>query len=133
MRYTLGLDLGSNSLGWAVVKTHDDAIDKKLDRIVASGARVFDAGMEGDLEKGREESRNAKRRQARLQRRQTERRARKRGKLFRRLQRAGLLPAGDASSPENRHQRGPLRKRNITYVNGSVPKLVVFSSRRQVQ
>jgi CRISPR-associated endonuclease Csn1 len=96
--YVLGVDLGSNSLGWAIV----NLVDGEPAGLLHAGARVFDAGMEGDVESGREESRNLKRRQMRLQRRQTWRRARRLKKIFNLLQRYGLLPSGDASTPEKR-------------------------------
>lgn len=47
-----------------------------------------------DIEKGKEESRSVKRRQARLARRQTQRRHRRLYRVFRLLQRMGLLPTG---------------------------------------
>lgn len=96
--YILGVDLGSNSLGWAIIRL----IDGEPAQVVRAGARVFDAGMDGDLESGREESRNLKRRQMRLQRRQAWRRARRLKKIFNLLQRFGLLPSSDVSTPEKR-------------------------------
>lgn len=96
--YVLGIDLGTNSIGWAVI----GLIDGEPAEIVRAGARVFEAGMDGDISSGREESRNLKRRQMRLQRRQAWRRARRLKKIFALLQRYGLLPPGDASTPEKR-------------------------------
>jgi CRISPR-associated endonuclease Csn1 len=84
----LGIDLGSNSLGTALVSSEPNLIE-------FMGVRIFPAGVEGDLEKGREESRAAKRRQARLARRQTQRRQRRLYKVFHLLQRIGLLPMGN--------------------------------------
>ena len=96
--YILGIDLGTNSLGWAII----GLIDGEPAQLVRAGARVFEAGMEGNMQSGQEESRNLKRRQMRLQRRQTWRRARRLKKIFNLLQRYGLLPAGDTSTPEER-------------------------------
>jgi CRISPR-associated endonuclease Csn1 len=96
--YILGIDLGTNSLGWAII----GLIDGEPAQIVRAGARVFEAGMEGNIQSGQEESRNLKRRQMRLQRRQTWRRARRLKKICNLLQHHGLLPAGDASTPEKR-------------------------------
>ena len=73
----LGLDLGANSIGWALLAESDD----KPSRVIATGVRVFEAGVEGDIESGKDESRNTKRRDARLIRRQAERRARRRVRL----------------------------------------------------
>ena len=99
--YVLGIDLGTNSLGWAIIAL----IDGEPAQLVRAGARVFEAGMEGDLSSGREESRNLKRREARLHRRLLWRRRRRLRKLFNLLQRFGLLPPapdGPAASGEHR-------------------------------
>lgn len=88
--YRLGLDLGASSLGWAVIQ---------LDRpggnpvgISAAGVRIFEAGVEGDIEQGRDASRAVVRRQARQPRRMQWRRQRRKQKLFILLQQLGLLP-----------------------------------------
>jgi CRISPR-associated endonuclease Csn1 len=83
----LGIDLGSSSLGTALVNLEGQEIP-------FLGVRIFPAGVVGDIEEGREESRSAQRRNARLARRQTQRRQRRLYKVFRSLQRMGLLPAG---------------------------------------
>ena len=95
--YILGLDIGTNSCGWAVValsKTGQPiGLLKDPDgKHPAMGVRIFDAGMK-NLDNGkREESHAVKRRIARHQRRQLARRSRKRKKIFGLLQSAGLLP-----------------------------------------
>jgi len=94
----LGIDLGSNSLGTALVKTN-------LNCIEFMGVRVFPEGVEGNLEEGREESRATKRRQARSARRQLQRRQRRMYKVFHLLQRMGLLPTGDRVEVLKRLQR----------------------------
>lgn len=76
--YILGIDLGTNSLGWALIRLNEAAPQ----RLIRCGARVFDAGMDGDIASGSEESRNLKRRQMRSQRRQIERRARRQRKVY---------------------------------------------------
>jgi CRISPR-associated endonuclease Csn1 len=86
--FVLGIDLGSNSLGWAMIGLQDGQPAKLL----RAGVRVFEAGMDGDIESGQEESRNLKRREARLHRRQLWRRARRLTKVFKLLQSYGLLP-----------------------------------------
>ena len=53
MAYTLGLDIGSNSIGWALL----DKGNKKLTDI---GVRVFPEGVDRDT-KGLEKSKNATR------------------------------------------------------------------------
>lgn len=90
----LGLDLGTNSVGWCLLA----ASDGHPTGIIASGSRIFDAGMDGDVASGRAEPRNLARRQARQQRRQTFRRAHRLRKVYGLLQQAGLLPAGNAAT-----------------------------------
>ncbi|MGD9647855.1 MAG: type II CRISPR RNA-guided endonuclease Cas9 [Pirellulales bacterium] len=83
-RATLGLDLGSNSIGWALV-------DEDEQKLVATGVRIFPEGVDRDS-KGAELSKNATRRLARGARRQTARRARRKRRLRDLLRRSGLLP-----------------------------------------
>lgn len=104
MQYRLGLDLGASSLGWAVVEvkpgTSEDG-SRKFDpvRLLDAGVRIFDAGVEGDIESGKDSSKAVKRREARGPRRQTWRRQRRARKLFRILAKHGLLPdEGDYTS-----------------------------------
>ena len=96
--YVLGLDLGSNSIGWALVALKNG----KPVELVKTGVRIFQAGVEGDIKSGRDESRGVKRRQARQQRRMAERRARRLKKIVLLLQRNGLLPDGDLGDPVER-------------------------------
>lgn len=83
----LGIDLGANSLGTAL-------IDWSNQDVLFTGVRIFQAGV-ANLNESREESRNVARRLARQQRRQTDRRRRRTLNLFRLLQQAGLLPEGE--------------------------------------
>lgn len=83
----LGIDLGSNSLGTALIDTPSETVS-------FLGVRIFPAGVEGDLEEGKEESKAKTRRDARAVRRQTERRRHRLQKVFRLLQRMQLLPPG---------------------------------------
>jgi CRISPR-associated endonuclease Csn1 len=71
--------------------------------VIRTGARIFEAGVEGDIESGREESKGLKRRTARSQRRQTDRRRRRLEHTYHLLQRWGLLPAG-LSTPVERQE-----------------------------
>ena len=90
--YVLGLDLGTNSIGWALIKLDDNDKPCGIERV---GVRVFEAGMEGHYGSGKEESRNKKRREARLARRQLDRRVRRCRKLANVLQQIKLLPEGN--------------------------------------
>ena len=92
--YVLGIDLGANSIGWAVMSCEEREGDKpEVIDVNLTGSRIFEAGTEGDVETGKDESRAKKRRSARLIRRQTNRRAMRTFDLYRRLQAKGLLPA----------------------------------------
>ena len=85
--YGLGLDIGSSSIGWALL----ELAGNKPSRLIRTGVRVFEAGVEGDVESGAGEPANTKRRQARQQRRLLERRSRRMKKLWTLLQRHELL------------------------------------------
>lgn len=96
----LGLDLGSNSLGWALI-LHEDGGSRK---IVDSGVRVFEAGMEGLEQDGKGKSRNAERREARSSRRRLERLSGRLIKLAGILQKNGFLPEGNIVDPSARNE-----------------------------
>jgi CRISPR-associated endonuclease Csn1 len=87
---TLGLDLGPNSIGWALVEDNDNVSG----RIIACGVRVFPEGVDA-FDTAKESSRNEQRRTARMMRRQIRRRARRRKIVTAALIEAGLLPAND--------------------------------------
>ncbi len=82
----LGIDLGANSLGTALIDTANR-------RVVFTGVRIFDSGVDA-LNQAGEASRNLARRQARQQRKQTDRRRRRHVRLFALLQQSGMLPDG---------------------------------------
>ncbi len=92
MTKILGLDLGTNSIGWAVVDT-----EKK--NIQAAGSRIIpmDAGLMGDFEKGNTISFTASRTQYRGARRLHERFLLRRERLLRVLNIMGFLPTHYAS------------------------------------
>ncbi|MGH9403182.1 MAG: type II CRISPR RNA-guided endonuclease Cas9 [Terriglobia bacterium] len=96
--FILGIDLGTDSLGWALVMRENGA-PRRLER---AGTRIFDSGMDETKGLGKEESRNLARRDARLHRRQLWRRGRRLAKVFNILQDYSLLPENEAKSPEAR-------------------------------
>jgi len=79
----LGLDIGPNSIGWALVQDGDNP------QIVDCGVRVFPEGV-ANFDTSKEESRSEKRRIARGMRRQILRRRRRKRILRQALQSAGL-------------------------------------------
>jgi CRISPR-associated endonuclease Csn1 len=100
--YVLGIDLGSASLGWALV-----ALDHTGNAcgLLRAGVRTFDPGVEGTdlaIQQGRDESSSAKRRQMRLQRRHLRRRAARQRELFELLQQHALLPPYPETIPPQR-------------------------------
>lgn len=102
MLYRLGLDVGSNSIGWCAVKlAPDEGHSEKLPRYMPSG--VLDAGVRiltPNEEAGRDPQSKASlaadRRAARSARRRRDRFVRRQKRLMQTLIAAGLMPAGEA-------------------------------------
>lgn len=92
-KLTLGLDLGPNSIGWALIR--EDSDDPSLAGIVDIGVRVFPEGVDA-FDTSKEKSRNEDRRIARGMRRQVRRRVVRRQKLIEALISLKLWPAGSA-------------------------------------
>jgi CRISPR-associated endonuclease Csn1 len=93
-KMVLGLDLGSNSIGWALLEQQDG----KPNRIINLGSRIFIKAVEEKTPTPK----NAKRRNARLIRRVLQRRARRKQKMLNYLLSLKLLPdeLQDNYSPE---------------------------------
>jgi len=85
MARTLGLDIGTNSIGWCLIE------DGK--KIIGMGSRIFPVGVKEDsyAKSGTEESRNAARRAARGIRRGYDRYKQRRGKLEALLTEHGMM------------------------------------------
>jgi len=107
MSTTLGLDLGPNSIGWAL-------LDPESSRIIRSGVRVFPEGVD-KFDTTKEESRNEQRRLARQMRRQHHRRSFRKTQLRAALAEAGLLPVDPAAQRSLLESDPyPLRARALT-------------------
>lgn len=55
MKQILGLDLGPNSIGWAIVNEKYDGVMPEVEKhLEACGSRIIpmDAAIQGDFEKG---------------------------------------------------------------------------------
>lgn len=91
-KIVLGIDLGTNSVGWGLIKVDEYDIPTGL---IDSGVRIFEAGLDGDIPSGNAESRCAQRRLKRMARRMLARRRRRMMKVKNILQKNSLLPAGD--------------------------------------
>ncbi len=85
MKTTLGLDVGVNSLGWALIN-HDD--EGEPCGIEVAGARIFTEAVDAKTRTPK----NKARRDARQARRLTSRRKMRRGRVASLLTTAGLLP-----------------------------------------
>lgn len=109
--FTLGLDLGPNSIGWALIEPEKDG---RPGRVIDAGVRVFPEGVDR-FDTTKEASRNEGRRTARGARRQTRRRADRKRRLRAALVAAGLLPEGSEAQRELCEREDPyeLRRRGV--------------------
>ncbi len=91
MKTILGLDLGTNSIGWAVIQSTDE---NKMISIKAAGSRIIpmDAAILGDFNKGNSISQTAERTRLRSDRRLRERCLLRRERLNRVLRILNFLP-----------------------------------------
>ena len=95
MKKILGLDLGTNSIGWAVVRVSESEENgRQLDGIDCGGVRIIpmDAAVLGDFDKGNSKSQTADRTKSRSVRRLYERSHLRRERLHRVLALSGFLP-----------------------------------------
>lgn len=95
MKQILGLDLGPNSIGWAIVNEKYDGVMPEVEKhLEACGSRIIpmDAAIQGDFEKGNSVSQTAERTGYRGIRRLRERCLLRRERLNRVLDVMGFLP-----------------------------------------
>ena len=94
MKKILGLDLGTNSIGWAVINSSTNNNQEELVNISASGSRIIpmDAATLGDFAKGNSKSQTAERTRLRGVRRLLERSLLRRERLLRVLAIMDFLP-----------------------------------------
>ncbi|MGE4347304.1 MAG: type II CRISPR RNA-guided endonuclease Cas9 [Flavobacteriaceae bacterium] len=91
MKRILGLDLGTNSIGWALVEQN---FDNKKGKILGMGSRIIPMGAElSKFEQGQAQTKNANRRIARGTRKLNKRYKQRRNKLIYILQQLGMLPS----------------------------------------
>lgn len=88
---TLGIDLGTNSLGWCLIETNGEPLWSDEGSIVDIGTRIFGDGREPKSGT----SLAVDRRAARAMRRRRDRYLSRRGALLRTLTEYGLMPADD--------------------------------------
>ena len=92
MKKILGLDLGTNSIGWAVINADEN---NSTSNISACGSRIIpmSADVLGDFDKGNTKSSTSERTSFRGVRRLRERNLQRRGRLLRVLKLMNFLPA----------------------------------------
>lgn len=153
-RYLLGIDLGSASLGWALIELGADGYPVGLlsrqrnNRAIPScGVRIFEPGVEGtalDIETGKDQSKAVNRRFARLHRRQLRRRAYRQAQLFRLLQQNELLPEVEGSDADSQRTTPSDQRNHLlmtldkqistkyrTETNGEFDQLPLYFLRRE--
>lgn len=95
MKNFLGLDLGTNSIGWALVKLVEEGenVESSEAQILGVGSRIIPLGDDkANFEMGNKLTRNADRRTARTARKNLKRYKQRRNKLLYLLKELGLLP-----------------------------------------
>ena len=92
IKHILGLDIGSNSIGWALIQLFSE---EKQGKIIATGSRIIpmDQGLLGDFEKGNAVSQTAERTFYRSARKLQARHLLRRERLHRVLHILGFLPS----------------------------------------
>lgn len=89
----LGLDLGVTSIGWAITEQRQSSIaDLSQVTLLDWGSRIFEPGMDGDIESGKGESLAVQRRLKRSLRVQYRRRRKRKRDLIEIMTEAGFLP-----------------------------------------
>lgn len=119
MKKILGLDLGTNSIGWAVIGTDDN---NNPTEIINAGSRIIpmDGGAISDFNKGTIKTQTSERTRMRGIRRLRERELLRRERLHRVLNILGFLPIHYASSIGwDKNEKKTFGK----FINDSEPKL----------
>jgi len=93
-RYRLGLDLGTNSIGWCAVKLTGD---KKPEGVLDAGVLMLTVSQEAGRDPQSKQSFAADRRAARSARRRRDRFLRRKARLMTLLVRWGLMPEDEAA------------------------------------
>ncbi len=95
--FVLGIDIGTNSIGWSIVGSH---INNQ--KIINMGSHIFDSVIDkNDIQQGQGETKASERRAARQLRRQIERRRQRKMKVYNILVRHGFLPQGEKDKAIN--------------------------------
>ena len=116
MKRILGLDIGTNSIGWALIK-HD--FDKKEGLIEKLGVRIIPMGQDilGNFDAGQSISQTAKRTEYRGRRRLYQRSNLRRERLHRVLNILGFLPQHYAENIDFENRLGQFKEGNEVKIN----------------
>lgn len=130
MKKILGLDLGTNSIGWALV-AHNDK--ENSGKIIAANSRIIpmDQGILGDFERGNSVSQTAERTQYRGIRRIRERALLRRERLHRILHTLGFLPQHYANEIDFEWRLGQFKNHSepkINYCKEDNQQIFLFKS-----
>jgi CRISPR-associated endonuclease Csn1 len=105
MRYRLALDIGTNSIGWAILRLDKEGNPAELIRI---GSRIYPDGRHPKTG----ESLGTNRREPRSQRRRRDRYLQRRGALLKYLQQYGLFPKLHSAEADALRQKNPYQLRS---------------------
>ena len=128
MKKILGLDLGTNSIGWAIVNAEYGQDDKiVLTGIDGAGSRIIpmDAAVLGNFNKGNTVSQTAERTKYRARRRLIERNLLRRERLHRVLDILGFLPEHYAKTLNRYGKINDGFEPKIAWIKNSVGKSLV--------
>lgn len=92
---TWGLDLGTNSLGWAIIETRGEPGENDEGRVLDSGVRIFSQSEMAGRDPQSKASLAVARREARGARRRRDRYLKRRRRLLALLTEHGLMPADE--------------------------------------
>ncbi|MGN6400984.1 MAG: hypothetical protein ACTHMD_11055, partial [Flavisolibacter sp.] len=121
----LGLDLGTNSIGWALI---EQDFDKEMGKILGLGSRIIPMSQDilGEFGKGNSVSQTAERTKYRSTRRLRERHLLRRERLHRVLNILNFLPEHYASQIDFEKHFGK-------FINESEPKIAYQKIRHEVK
>lgn len=127
MKKILGLDLGTNSIGWALI---EQDFDKKLGEVLGMGTRVIPMSQDilGEFDKGNSVSQTAERTGYRSVRRLRERHLLRRERLHRVLNVLGFLPKHFAEQIDFKNLLGKFINESETKIAYSDKKFIFQNS-----
>lgn len=123
VRYRLGLDVGTNSLGWAVLELDGEGVPCA---ILAAGSRIFSDGREPKSKS----TLAADRRQARQMRRRRDRFLQRQTYLMDQMRKMGLFPTRDSQEAREMQKIDPVELRGRLLTESAQTVLADIRSRR---